>query len=151
MSSLTFNRRGGYSQKYTAGYRSGLEEKNAKYLEQAGVSFAYEEHEITYVVPESRHKYTPDIVLPNGIIVETKGIFDTSDRKKHKLIKEQYPHLDIRFVFTNPNTKINKGSPTSYAMWCEKLGFLYAKSLIPASWIQEGKKDTTGLIKKKGK
>jgi hypothetical protein len=148
---MYFNRKGGWTKSYSSGYRSGLEEKNAKYLEQAGVDVAYEEHEIIYTIPESTHKYTPDIVLPNGIIVETKGIFSVDDRKKHQLIKKQYPNLDIRFVFTNPNTKINKGSPTSYAKWCEKQGFLYAKGLIPATWIQEGKKDTTGLTKKKGK
>ena len=67
------------------------------------------------------------------------------------LIKEQYPHLDIRFVFSNPNHRLYKGSATTYADWCEKNGFKYAKQLIPASWFKEPKKSLKGLVKKKEK
>ena len=35
--------------------------------------------------------YTPDFVLPNGIIIETKGRFTVADRRKHLLIKKQHP------------------------------------------------------------
>ena len=80
-------------------------------------------------------------MLPNGIIVETKGRFTPADRQKHLLVQKQFPELDIRFVFSNPNQKINKGSKTSYAMWCEKNGFLYAKGLIPKEWLMEPAKD----------
>jgi len=40
-------------------------------------------------------------------------------------------------VFTNSNTKINKGSKTTYGMWCSKNGFLYADKLIPKEWLNE--------------
>jgi len=79
----------------------------------------------------------PDFKLPNGIIVETKGRFVLADRKKHKLIKEQHPELDIRFVFSNSNTKISKKSKTTYGAWCEKLGILYADKTIPEEWLKE--------------
>jgi hypothetical protein len=52
-----------------------------------------------------------------------------------RLIKEQYPKLDIRFLFSNHKAKINKRSKTTYGMWCEKYGFLYATKHIPKEWL----------------
>ena len=120
------------------GYRSGLEVTVANQLREAGVDAKYEDPDsrIPYEVNET-HKYTPDFILPNGIIIETKGRFVTADRKKHKLIKEQHPEHDIRFVFSNSKAKISKTSPTTYAMWCDKLGFKYADKLIPPAWLIE--------------
>jgi len=119
------------------GWRSGLEEKVANALTAAGVPFTYEEVKIKYIKPASEHQYTPDFVLDNGIIVETKGRFLIADRKKHILVKRQQPHLDIRFVFSNSNQKLNKGSRTTYAQWCVKNGFQYADKTIPEDWIKE--------------
>lgn len=118
------------------GYRSGLESKVSAQLKDLGIPFEYEKLKIKYAVNEVR-TYTPDFVLPNGIIVETKGRFVAADRKKHLLIQKQDPFLDIRFVFSNSNAKINKGSPTSYADWCDKHGFMWANKLIPEEWINE--------------
>tara|TARA_R110002095_G_scaffold124022_1_gene107773 strand:+ start:107 stop:295 length:189 start_codon:yes stop_codon:yes gene_type:complete len=59
------------------------------------------------------------------------------DRQKHILIRKQRPDLDIRFVFDNPNARISKTSKTTYAAWCEKNGFLYARKTIPREWIDE--------------
>ena len=73
------------------GYRSGLEEKIAAELKAAGIDVGYETVTLRYTKPEKVHKYTPDWVLPNGIIVESKGRFVTEDRTKHRLIREQYP------------------------------------------------------------
>lgn len=120
-----------------AGYRSGLEEKVAAQLETAGISYGYEAQLLKYIKPARVSKYTPDFILSNGIIIETKGRFVTADRQKHILIKDQHPDLDIRFVFSNPNTRISKQSKTTYAMWCDKHGFRYAKALIPSEWIAE--------------
>lgn len=117
-------------------YRSGLEEKVARELRQLGVKFKYEPPGwVLYQKPSSRYK--PDFVLPNGIIIETKGQFLSSDRSKHKLIKAQNPKLDIRFVFSNSNKRIGSKSKTTYAMWCERQGFMYADKSIPMSWIDE--------------
>jgi hypothetical protein len=127
----------GTTQAIKHGYRSGLEDKISEQLKSLSVPVRYEELKISYSVPESLHTYTPDFELPNGIIIESKGRFVAADRKKHLLIKQQYPHLDIRFVFSNSRTKINKGSKTSYADWCNKFGFLYADKLIPKEWIDE--------------
>lgn len=119
------------------GYRSGLEEKVSKQLDELSVEYEYEKLKIVYEVHEKR-TYTPDFkILSNGIIVETKGRFLGADRKKHLLIKKQHPELDIRFVFSNSKAKLSKGSPTSYADWCNKNGFKWADKLIPEEWLNE--------------
>lgn len=119
------------------GFRSGLEETNARHLEAHGQKVRFEELKIPYIVPETRRTYSPDFILDNGIIIETKGKLEPKDRAKHLFIKTQHPELDIRFVFQRPHDKINKGSPTSYAMWAEKYGFKWASRIIPESWMRE--------------
>lgn len=119
------------------GFRSGLEDKVSGELQALQVTYTYEQHRIAYTVPAREAKYTPDFILPNGIIVETKGQFVTADRQKHKLVKEQYPNIDIRFVFSRSATCISKQSKTTYAKWCDTHGFLYADKSIPKSWIDE--------------
>jgi hypothetical protein len=125
--------------KRQGGKRSGLEVQ----IEDAlfGVcSFKGEKQidPIPYTQSKDR-KYHPDFQLENGIIIEAKGWFKSSDRQKHLCIKYQHPHLDIRFVFSNPNNKIGKKSNTTYAMWCEKNNFKYAKGVVPQAWIEEPK------------
>ncbi|ANM46360.1 endonuclease [Morganella phage vB_MmoP_MP2] len=122
-------------------YRSGLEDKVSKQLESKGIAFDYEIWKIPYTIPESFHIYTPDFLLPNGIFIETKGLWDSDDRKKHQLIREQYPELDIRLVFSSSRSKLYKGSKTSYAEWCEKRGILFADKLIPVEWLKEKPKE----------
>jgi hypothetical protein len=117
------------------GYRSGLEEVVDGALKQRNIDGEYEKHKIKYTVPATDHTYTPDFRLPNGIFVETKGRFVIEDRKKHVLIRKQHPELDIRFVFQNSKNKIRKGSPTTYADWCVKHGFIYADKTIPQEWL----------------
>ena len=60
-----------------------------------------------------------------------------ADRKKHLLIKEQHPELDIRFVFSSSKAKLSKGSKTTYALWCTKNGFKFADRLIPRAWLKD--------------
>ncbi|TPJ33652.1 hypothetical protein [Mesorhizobium sp. B2-8-3] len=119
------------------GFRSGLEEINARHLEAHGVEVRFETLKVPYVVPETRRTYTPDFPLPNGIIVETKGKLEPKDRAKHLFIKLQHPELDIRFVFQRPHDKIVKGSKTTYAMWCDKYGIKWATRVIPVEWLKE--------------
>ena len=84
--------------------------------------------------------YKPDFVLNNGIIIEAKGWFKARDRVKHLLIQEQYPELDIRFLFQNAYNVINKGSNTRYCDWCDKYGFKWTDKEIPKKWLTEKKK-----------
>ena len=119
------------------GFKSGLEENISKQIESKGIEVQYESEKVAYTIPASEHTYNPDFRLPNGIIIETKGRFVLTDRKKHLLVKEQNPNLDIRFVFSNSKNKINKKSKTTYGDWCDKHGFKYADKEIPNSWFSE--------------
>lgn len=118
-------------------YRSGLELAVGAMLASAGIAAEYETVRVPYEVPAKTRHYTPDWVLPNGIILETKGLWDSDDRAKHLLIRQQHPDLDIRMVFSNPNAKLRKGSPTTYAAFCEKHGIKFSKKEPPKEWLTE--------------
>jgi len=122
------------------GYRSGLEKDTASYLRKRKVKFTYEEKKIKWEDYKMR-SYTPDFILGNGIVVETKGRFTVADRRKHREIQKQYPHLDIRFVFSNANAKLSKASNTTYAQWCKRYDFKYANKVIPEEWLLEEPKE----------
>jgi predicted nuclease of restriction endonuclease-like RecB superfamily len=130
-------------------YRSGLEERTAKNLDDLSVPYQFETLKLPYIIPASNHKYTPDFLITTKsgktLIIETKGIWAFDDRKKHLLIREQHPDLDIRFVFSRSKSKISKKSTTTYADICNGLGrgkfkgitWKYADSKIPQEWIDE--------------
>jgi len=116
-------------------FRSGLEYRVAKQLEDQGYAYEYEKTKVPYQKKVST--YLIDFELHNGIIIETKGRFKSEDRSKHLLIKAQHPNLDIRFVFSNSKSKLYKGSKQTYGGWCERHGFLYSDKVIPESWLLE--------------
>lgn len=103
------------------GFRSGLEEVTDAWLKERGIDGAYEDKDdrIRYTSPETKHTYTRDFRLPNGIIIETKGRFLAADRKKHLLIKQQHPHLDVRFVFDEPRARLTK-APLTFNSWLKR-------------------------------
>ena len=127
----------GTSKSASSLYKSSLEEAIALGLEAQGVAVSYETEVLEYEVPATRHKYTPDFKLPNGIYIEAKGYFTADDRKKMKLVKEANPWLDIRFVFARAQNKLNKKSPTTYAKWADTHGFKWAEKIVPHAWLQE--------------
>lgn len=132
------------------GYRSGLEHQISLYLDEHKVKYDYENIKIEWEDLAYR-TYTPDFILYNGIIIETKGRFLAADRRKHIAIKKQHPKLDIRFVFTNSRAKLSKGAKSSYADWCIKNGFRYYDRIIPEDWLKEkGKNKHPPFIKFKG-
>ena len=114
------------SRKHKSKYETIIDD----FLKTTGTRYEYEPFAITYVVPVASRKYTPDFILETGIIVEAKGYFDAEDRKKHLLIKEQHPQLDIRFLFYR-NQKLHKKSKMRYSDWCDKHGFYYAIGTEP--------------------
>ena len=130
--------------------KSGLEEAVYKFLNNNNCMFVYEGIKITYSSPETKKTYTPDFPISKcNIIVETKGAFQSADRKKMKLIKAQHPEFDIRFIFSNSKTKIGKKSKTTYGKWCELFGFKYhcvqsTKLPFPKDWLSEVKEKQNG-------
>jgi hypothetical protein len=119
------------------GFRSGLEDSIAEQLKALRVESAYEAVTLAYEPLLKVRTYKPDWVLPNGIVIETKGRFVTADRQKHKAIKEQHPDIDLRFIFSNCKQRISKQSKTTYADWCEKYGFKFADKTLPPAWVKE--------------
>jgi hypothetical protein len=126
-------------------YRNRTEKAVGTQLENAGVPFAYESIKLPYTVPERVAKYLPDFPITDSpIILEVKGWFGRNgakERQKMVLLKEQYPHLDFRLVFTDANKKLYKGSKTTYAAWADENGLKWCdKATIPASWLREMKR-----------
>jgi hypothetical protein len=120
-----------------AGFRSGFEHSVAKSLTARGADFDYEPKDevIEYEVHELR-KYLPDFrINATGIIVECKGRLTAADRKKLKLVKQQYPEKDIRLVFQF-NNKLSPRSKTRYSDWAYKNGFQWALKDIPEEWLE---------------
>ena len=105
--------------------RSKLEENFEYLLKEFNVPYEYEKDKLCYVIPESKHTYLIDWSLPNNIFVETKGyLSDHQERTKYLLIKQQYPNLDLRFVFGDPN-KLCGGMKQTHAQGAIKNGFKY--------------------------
>ena len=129
--------------------KSGLEEVVFNFLKDNKCSFKYEGMKITYFQPAIKKTYKPDFPITGSFIVETKGAFNSADRKKMKLIKKQNPKMDIRFVFSNAKTKIGKKSLTTYGKWCELNSFPYhciqtTKQTFPIDWLNEIKAKQNG-------
>ena len=119
--------------KKTSKFRSGLEEQVAKLLEGLGVTYEYESTRVPYTI---QHHYSPDFVLPNHVLLETKGYWDAKDRRKILAVKKDNPYLDLRMVFQSPYNKINKNSKTTYAKWCEKHDIPWTSyHNIPIDWL----------------
>lgn len=122
------------------GFRSGLEETINESLNKSKKQFGYESEKISYIQPETKHNYTPDFILTKKdgtkMYIESKGRWVKTDRLKFDLIFNQYPGIDIRFVFQNPNAKLYKGSKTTYAQYCDKKGWLWSKKEIPNEWLK---------------
>lgn len=118
-----------------AGCRNKLEEDLERHLKAKGITGVYEIGRLAYT--KGTAHYTPDFILPNGIIIEAKGLFLPADRTKHLLLKEQYPDLEVRFVFNNPKARYPKTVKTTYGKWCDNHGFKYAAKTIPDCWLSE--------------
>lgn len=100
-----------------------------------GVSFEYETQTLSYTL---ELQYKPDFILPNGVIVETKGVFPSDDRRKMLAVKRQYPSLDIRICFMRAGEKLSKApNSLTYWQWAERAGFLWCEGAIPQSWYAD--------------
>ena len=114
-------------------FKSGLEEKVSDLLCELGVDYEYESTSFPYTI---QHLYTPDFILPNGVILETKGYWRAEDRRKVRQVIAENPDIDLRMVFQDPYKKISKKSKTTYAQWCKRYGIKWcAFHTIPIDWV----------------
>ena len=114
-------------------FKSGLEEKVSDLLCELGVDYEYESVKFAYTI---QHLYTPDFVLPNGVVLETKGYWRPEDRRKVRSVIAENPGIDLRMVFQDPYKKISKKSKTTYAKWCSRYGIKWcAFHAIPIDWL----------------
>jgi len=114
-------------------FKSGLEEKVSDLLCELGVDYEYEGKSFPYTI---QHLYTPDFILPNGVVLETKGYWRPEDRRKVKQVITENPEIDLRMVFQDPYKKISKKSKTTYSKWCQRYGIKWcAFHAIPIDWL----------------
>jgi hypothetical protein len=98
------------------------------------VAFEYESLDLPYTLCKT---YTPDFILPNGIIVEAKGVLTPADRTKMRAVKAAHPDKDIRFLFMDATKKLNKRAKMTYAKWAEVNGFQWASGTeVPKEWLR---------------
>ena len=117
--------------------KSKLEKRVADDLTDRGVKYLYEKDKVPYVIPESKHVYTPDFKIPyRKWKLETKGRLDHTERVKLLHIKASNPDLDLRLVFQKDNV-IRKGSKTKYSDWATQHGFKFAIGKVPQEWLEE--------------
>lgn len=130
-------------------FRSGTEAKFYMLVKKLGFKPKYEAKDeiITYTIPETKARYFPDFVFKkktgDKMFIEIKGVWTLEDRKKHLLLKEQFPDKDIRLIFEKPNNKIKKNSKTTYGQWCDAKGLKWAGKTIPKEWLLEMEKGET--------
>lgn len=119
---------------YRSKYEAGIAKNSPKNVE-------YESVKLKWVPPVKVRTYTPDWLLPNGIIVESKGRFLSADRTKMIEVIKQNPDRDIRMLFMNASVKLSKKSKTTYGDWCDKNNIKWAEGdCIPQSWLNEKRK-----------
>lgn len=99
-------------------YRSKLEARVAKRLQNMKLPFEYEPFKMTYT-----KEYTLDFLV-NDIILEVKGVLRPEDRSKMIQVKRDNPDKDIRFIFQVPHRKMIHSKMT-HAEWADKNGFLW--------------------------
>jgi hypothetical protein len=133
-----------------SGRRSKFEDRIAKELDDAGISYEYETHSFEYEEPLRKNMarcadcegtnlvrvgwYTPDFFLDNGVIIETKGRFTAADRRKHLAVREAHPDVRIVMLFMRDNY-IHTNSKTRYSDWCMAHDIEFAVGHLTKEWL----------------
>ena len=104
-------------------------------MDKRGLVFQYETQARPYRIEAV---YTPDFILPT-CVVETKGLFSATDRRKMLAVKAAHPHVDIRLCFQNAKVKLSRAPRSlTYGQWADRHGFVWCEGHIPTAWFDEG-------------
>ena len=120
--------------------RGSFEPKVIEDLNNRDKSYTYEAMTIKYDLVGL--KYTPDLVLSSGVIVELKGRFMRKDQKKMLAVRNSHPELDIRFVFQKLKASIDgaakrkDGTRMTCEEWAKRYNFKYAELIVPEQWFE---------------
>jgi len=107
-----------------------------------GATLEYESEKLPYVIEST---YTPDFIITKRdgtkIYIEAKGLgrmggFDDDARRKMSIIKETYPHLDIRIIFQKDGP-LRKGMKMRASDWAQKYNYQCAFAEVPKEWFDE--------------
>lgn len=124
----------------TNNWRSGLERRVGELLDELGIAYEFEKHKYHYTIPATNHTYLADFKLQESdLVIETKGRLTREDRKKMVAVLASNPGLNLVMVFSDANKKIYKGSKTSYAEWCDKVGIKWLDVKTFEKQLKEGK------------
>ena len=117
-------------------FRSHLERAVWAEVEAVQSGAKFESLKLPYTL---EHTYTPDIILPSGVVLEVKGRFIVKGqdcRPKMLAIKKAFPDLDLRFILQNPGLPVTPRAKMTHADWCEKHGFPWCHYRdIPQEWL----------------
>jgi len=140
------------------GFRSIPEMQFYDMAKAKGLKFNYEDatQKVHYTIPAKKEWYLCDFFFPKKdgttMFIDTKGEWVAKDREKFYLLKQQFPDMDLRIIFTrNPRTQwIGKRGVTSYAdictlgkgrgIWKEfsiPFDHMTTKRFLPAAWQKE--------------
>ena len=136
-------------------FRSNFEYQFAVFLRKNETSFQYETLKLPWNKKITsafcgecksnnvyqRKIYTPDFILSNGMVIETKGRFTSAMRTKMLAVIEAHTDKDIRMVFMRDNT-IKAKRYSSYSNWCKYHGVKFhvvedpKNPTIPKTWLK---------------
>jgi hypothetical protein len=120
-------------------YRSNYEDDIAHWLEDNGIDFTYETYSYEYTAPVRKNRsrcedcgsknlvhegwYTPDFFVGDNLVVEAKGRFTATDRKKIKAVRDTVPELKDKLVMMLMcDNKLSKLAKMRYSDWCDNEG-----------------------------
>jgi len=131
---------------------SGLEGPTANALSTSRVPYSFLTVRLKIYAVWGKAAYVPKFTFGEGtsIVIETVDVFTTENRLIYLDVKLQYPEIDIRFIFPDPN-RCFRGQKTTYAKWCEQHGFKYSGQTVPEEWIKEIKNQQMQKKKSYGK
>lgn len=120
-------------------FKSKFEKTVWDKLKKAYPKCQYEPDYFKYTQPEIERTYNPDFKTGiKKVYLEAKGKLDLDTRKKMVWFKQSCPDIRIIFLFMNPDTKIRKGSKTTYGDWATKEGFDWLDAR--KDWINDYKR-----------
>lgn len=99
------------------------------------INCSFLKYKLHYLTDNGIKVYSPHFKFDNDIYVDVIVKTTLEEMGKYLRIREQFPLMDIRFVFQDSKIKFNKNEKMSYGNWCVTNGFIYHSGFVPDSWI----------------